>query len=180
MKNISAIGCKCERQAVCRTCRREKGPGGTVCDKATSQRSLIPIWCVPECMCNIFLSIKQRRCKRHRTQMDTLGIEPRASRMLSGCDTTTPCALRYWLPSGITIVKFDRARLARWRSPARHDAYCCVVRGCTLPFATTSPVTYLRRRNVVPRGLEPRTLRLLAVRSNQLSYETMMMNPHQS
>ena len=26
-------------------------------------------------------------------QMDTLGIEPRASRMLSECDTTTPCAL---------------------------------------------------------------------------------------
>ena len=26
-------------------------------------------------------------------RMDTLGIEPRASRMLSGCDTTTPCAL---------------------------------------------------------------------------------------
>ena len=26
--------------------------------------------------------------------------------------------------------------------------------------------------NVVPRGLEPQTLRLLAVRSNQLSYET--------
>ena len=24
--------------------------------------------------------------------MDTLGIEPKASRMLSGCDTTTPCA----------------------------------------------------------------------------------------
>ena len=28
-------------------------------------------------------------------------------------------------------------------------------------------------RKVVPRGLEPRTLRLLAVRSNQLSYETI-------
>ena len=27
--------------------------------------------------------------------------------------------------------------------------------------------------NMVPRGLEPRTLRLLAVRSNQLSYETL-------
>ena len=27
-----------------------------------------------------------------KMQMDTLGIEPRASRMLSGCDTTTPCA----------------------------------------------------------------------------------------
>ncbi len=25
--------------------------------------------------------------------MDTLGIEPRASRMLSGCDAATPCAL---------------------------------------------------------------------------------------
>ena len=28
---------------------------------------------------------------------------------------------------------------------------------------------------VVPRGLEPRTLRLLAVRSNQLSYETSVL-----
>ena len=27
---------------------------------------------------------------------------------------------------------------------------------------------------MVPRGLEPRTLRLLAVRSNQLSYETLL------
>ena len=27
-----------------------------------------------------------------KQKMDTLGIEPRASRMLSGCDTTTPCA----------------------------------------------------------------------------------------
>ena len=39
------------------------------------------------------------RCFEHRTPlqrryqcMDTLGIEPRASRMLSGRDTTTPCA----------------------------------------------------------------------------------------
>ena len=29
----------------------------------------------------------------HSPRMDTLGIEPRASRMLSGCDTTTPRAL---------------------------------------------------------------------------------------
>ena len=28
---------------------------------------------------------------------------------------------------------------------------------------------------MVPRGLEPRTLRLLAVRSNQLSYETFIL-----
>ena len=31
------------------------------------------------------------------------------------------------------------------------------------------------QRRMVPRGLEPRTLRLLAVRSNQLSYETSDM-----
>ena len=30
---------------------------------------------------------------------------------------------------------------------------------------------------MVPRGLEPRTLRLLAVRSNQLSYETRARHP---
>ena len=30
-----------------------------------------------------------------------------------------------------------------------------------------------REQQMVPRGLEPRTLRLLAVRSNQLSYETL-------
>ena len=36
----------------------------------------------------------------------------------------------------------------------------------------------LRAAKVVPRGLEPRTLRLLAVRSNQLSYETVGVVPH--
>ena len=30
-----------------------------------------------------------------------------------------------------------------------------------------------QHKEMVPRGLEPRTLRLLAVRSNQLSYETL-------
>ena len=32
------------------------------------------------------------RMRATKSNMDTLGIEPRASRMLSGCDTTTPCA----------------------------------------------------------------------------------------
>ncbi len=32
-------------------------------------------------------------CLACPVQMDTLGIEPRAFRMRSGCDTTTPCAL---------------------------------------------------------------------------------------
>ena len=29
---------------------------------------------------------------KHNRKMDTLGFEPRAFRMRSGCDTTTPCA----------------------------------------------------------------------------------------
>ena len=37
-------------------------------------------------------SLRLRGRQMVRLQMDTLGIEPRASRMLSGCDTTTPCA----------------------------------------------------------------------------------------
>ena len=34
----------------------------------------------------------QKAEKVPKQNLDTLGIEPRASRMLSGCDTTTPCA----------------------------------------------------------------------------------------
>ena len=45
--------------------------------------------------------------------MDTLGIEPRASRMLSGCDTTTPCALE------LTTVK-ERCRKKRTGGTCRY------------------------------------------------------------
>ena len=48
-------------------------------------------------------------------------------------------------------------------------------RTCQLIPATRSGGALLAgcgRKKMVPRGLEPRTLRLLAVRSNQLSYET--------
>ena len=37
---------------------------------------------------------------------------------------------------------------------------------------TTAQQEHCAATKLVPRGLEPRTLRLLAVRSNQLSYET--------
>ena len=36
-----------------------------------------------------------------------------------------------------------------------------------------SALLHLQANILVPRGLEPRSLRLLAVRSNQLSYETV-------
>jgi hypothetical protein len=47
--------------------------------------------------------------------MDTLGIEPRASRMLSGCDTTTPCA----------PMLLREGRLLHAQCPL-----CAVVRAC--------------------------------------------------
>ncbi len=42
-----------------------------------------------------------RRTPPYQGKMDTLGFEPRAFRMRSGCDTTTPCAL-YSTASGVS------------------------------------------------------------------------------
>ena len=43
------------------------------------------------------LSLRIVRCAQPEAlwQVDTLGFEPRAFRMRSGCDTTTPCALEF-------------------------------------------------------------------------------------
>ena len=41
-------------------------------------------------------------------------------------------------------------------------------------------IAILVKKHLVPRGLEPRTLRLLAVRSNQLSYETIELQQSQA
>ena len=51
-------------------------------------------------------------------QMDTLGIEPRASRMLSECDTTTPCA-QMSIAFHLTVKQFlfasvPTSRLSHW------------------------------------------------------------------
>ena len=44
---------------------------------------------------------------------------------------------------------------------------------CRLRNVIPARVVWSHVEKMVPRGLEPRTLRLLAVRSNQLSYETV-------
>ena len=44
--------------------------------------------------------------------MDSLGIEPRASRMLSGCDTTTPTALLKGWTSDLALGGLVEHRLA--------------------------------------------------------------------
>ena len=50
--------------------------------------------------------------------MDTLGIEPRASRMLSGCDTTTPCALGGQRKPGLMRPGEGQSVLVKSRHPA--------------------------------------------------------------
>jgi hypothetical protein len=65
------------------------------------------IWSQTRCRCAIapclpnmerkqlvscFSQSKPKQVRTTKETMDTLGFEPRASRMLSGCDTTTPCA----------------------------------------------------------------------------------------
>ena len=50
--------------------------------------------------------------------MDTLGIEPRASRMLSGCDTATPCALQ-------TKIVFSALSSIIWQGPFAENAFVC-------------------------------------------------------
>ena len=58
--------------------------------------------------------------------------------------------------------------------------------GCSSHFRDDpGPITFDNDKSwslqiMVPRGLEPRTLRLLAVRSNQLSYETIETRSHTS
>ena len=48
---------------------------------------------------------------RPKCNMDTLGIEPRASRMLSGCDTTTPFA--QLLAQQLCLLEIQAGRLIR-------------------------------------------------------------------
>ena len=50
--------------------------------------SSLALWCFWPCVA----SPPRVRTIARRSKMDTLGFEPRAFRMRSGCDTTTPCA----------------------------------------------------------------------------------------
>ncbi len=53
--------------------------------------------------------------------MDTLGIEPRAFRMRSGCDTTTPCALDMFDREAFHVLA-QRAQTAVAFCALRHNA----------------------------------------------------------
>ena len=58
--------------------------------------SLHPSVCVPVCPCPHALTWAAAHTEVAKN-LDTLGIEPRASRMLSGGDATTPRALVYMI-----------------------------------------------------------------------------------
>ena len=77
-----------------RTLRKHKAPRTSIPEGSSS--SHIARWLA---VCSIFVKMQtlpipvaENQLTNTNTEMDTLGIEPRASRMLSGCDTTTPRA----------------------------------------------------------------------------------------
>ena len=75
-------------------------------------------------------------------------------------------------PCGQSPMDFESISLT-----ARTQCHGTFLSGCTTHGANRTPRTTPQHKHctaikLVPRGLEPRTLRLLAVRSNQLSYET--------
>ena len=61
-------------------------------------------------------------------KVDTLGIEPRASRMLSGCDTATPCAL-----PELAAIYLESGCLS-FSGPCNRGVRCCIdTRGGGVP-----------------------------------------------
>ncbi len=65
--------------------------------------------------------------------VDTLGIEPRAFRMQSGCDTTAPCARVARMCAGLCSQEFARgvcgAGAPRPRSRGVHACHCELEKG---------------------------------------------------
>ena len=80
----------------------------------------------------------KRACSRmvqhSLAQMDTLGIEPRASRMLSGCDTTTPRALA--VTQHTHDLKTKDAGNTEQLVCARQWGWCQILRVAIVPMAT--------------------------------------------
>ena len=63
---------------------------------ASTEEVSLPLNAARQCEAwpqQLSLYLRGRRSCRHAAPMDTLGFEPRAFRMRSGCDATTPCAL---------------------------------------------------------------------------------------
>ena len=95
--------------------------------------------------------------------MDTLGIEPRASRMLSGCDTTTPCARACCTPA---VPNPATAQLVEHLAvePCNNQMVPGSIPGGRISRANaqrtqhggTKPATHLH--NIPPPGLEPGSL----------------------
>ena len=69
-------------------------------------------------------------------------------------------------------LRVDLSRPWQWDAHQAADCGKQHVQTIDHPTSHIQPHTALSKWSLVPRGLEPRTLRLLAVCSDQLSYET--------
>ena len=96
-----------------------------------------------------------------RAEMDTLGIEPRAFRMRSGCDTTTPCARACCTPHNANPGYSSVGRASDCRTLQQSDGpwfdsgwpeFLCQ----RPPHGGIKLATNLR--NIPPSGLEPGSL----------------------
>ena len=121
--------------------------------------------------------------------LDPRGLEPRTLRLLAVRSNQLSYET-FWLPWHLETAEVEDAQKpqAQTRMSVTQLLAITVTRlkGVLLPHrrhwtkacrSLPGALLTLRRaaevaRAVVPRGLEPRTLRLLAIRSNQLSYET--------
>ena len=75
-------------------------------------------------------------------------------------------------PCGQSPMDFESISLTARTQCHDNSRGGCTPNGAKRTPRTPSEQEYCAATKLVPRGLEPRTLRLLAVRSNQLSYET--------
>ncbi len=102
--------------------------------------------------------LPQRCGRRSVRKLDTLGIEPRAFRMRSGCDTTTPCA--HLVAQVLYVVAVVRSQLSGRGRNRRRASVCdtlhALARVATRRFRSQPPgiegtlAEWLRRRPAKP------------------------------
>ena len=104
----------------------------------------------------------------------------RTHRLRSCHSSISGLVVEYIVAIDVTRVRFPADALSNdaW-APMQAPLPCCSgtelvqIKQQGASAASSSAHALRHIKHMVPRGLEPQTLRLLAVRSNQLSYETI-------
>ncbi len=115
--------------------------------------------------------LPQRCGRRSVRKLDTLGIEPRAFRMRSGCDTTKPCA--HLVEQVLYVVAMVRSQLSGRGRNRRRASVCdtlhALARVATRRFRSQPPgiegtlAEWLRRRPAKPAPAKPAPARTCAM-----------------